>query len=177
MANNLEILIIGNGFDLNFGLNTSYTDFISSDIFFDLINKQNGLARYLKDKHHLQNWIDIENELSIYSTNGNLPPEDLNNLLVNFKELKVALVKYLNTVDYNQLKKDSKSDQLLKSIYNKNFIVFNFNYTNTVWNGLESLGVPKNNLKSRVIQVHGGLDDDIIIGVEDQANIRKQHIF
>ena len=62
-------LIIGNGFDLSLGLSTSYMDFVNSDEFQILLNMQNQLAIYLKVNAELQNWIDIENELKLYSKN------------------------------------------------------------------------------------------------------------
>lgn len=36
----MKILIIGNGFDLNLGLKTSYKDFIQSEHFKDLVAKK-----------------------------------------------------------------------------------------------------------------------------------------
>ena len=64
-------LIIGNGFDLSLGLSTSYMDFVNSDEFQVLLDMQNQLAIYLKANAELQNWIDIENELKLYSINEN----------------------------------------------------------------------------------------------------------
>ncbi len=60
-------IIIGNGFDINLGLPTSYTDFVKSTHFDDMVKRGNELAKYLKSKFELQNWIDIENELKTYS--------------------------------------------------------------------------------------------------------------
>ena len=60
-------IIIGNGFDINLGLPTSYTDFVKSTHFNDMVKRGNELAKYLKSKFELQNWIDIENELKTYS--------------------------------------------------------------------------------------------------------------
>ena len=44
-------------------------DFVNSDEFQILLNMQNQLAIYLKVNAELQNWIDIENELKLYSKN------------------------------------------------------------------------------------------------------------
>ena len=43
----MKIIIIGNGFDLSLGLKTSYKDFIESDSFTLLLNKENSLTIYL----------------------------------------------------------------------------------------------------------------------------------
>ena len=66
--NNDVLLILGNGFDLNLGLKTSYADFIKDT--FD-INKEceDDLCNYMVEvfKEGDKNWIDIENELKEYS--------------------------------------------------------------------------------------------------------------
>ena len=58
-------IVIGNGFDINLGLPTSYADFVKSTHFDDMVKRGNELAKHLKSKFELQNWIDIENELKI----------------------------------------------------------------------------------------------------------------
>lgn len=65
-----HVFIIGNGFDLNLGLDTSYKDFIESSFFTRNLG-ENGLSLF----NHLNevsksNWIDIEKELAIYSNKG-----------------------------------------------------------------------------------------------------------
>lgn len=59
------MLVIGNGFDLTFGLKTSYTDFMK------WFNRNYSFRSYLKEflnaKLNMQRWIDIENELIYYS--------------------------------------------------------------------------------------------------------------
>ena len=66
------VAIIGNGFDLNLGLKTSYSDFVNSKDFKSLLNKGNYLVDYLDGKHNLQKWIDVENELKLYSASQNI---------------------------------------------------------------------------------------------------------
>ena len=84
------ILVIGNGFDLNLGLNTSYNHFINNDLFLNKTDK-NKLFAYLLNKHNLQKWIDIENELKIYSKKAQ---NDIN-FKNEFNELCSVLVEYL----------------------------------------------------------------------------------
>lgn len=84
-------LIIGNGFDLSLGLSTSYMDFVNSDEFQILLNMQNQLAIYLKVNAELQNWIDIENELKLYSKN-----EDNAKFKTEYEALCKQLVVYIN---------------------------------------------------------------------------------
>ena len=58
------VLILGNGFDLDLGLKTSYSDFMDSDDFKAIVDN-NYFARYLEEKRSELggNWIDIENEI------------------------------------------------------------------------------------------------------------------
>ena len=67
-----KILIIGNGFDLNLGFQTSYNDFLSSDRFRMLADGDNQLAHYLSKTNQYNqqtniNWVDIEHELKTFS--------------------------------------------------------------------------------------------------------------
>lgn len=97
-------LIIGNGFDLSLGLSTSYMDFVNSDEFQILLNMQNQLAIYLKVNAELQNWIDIENELKLYSKN-----EDNAKFKTEYEALCKQLVVYINNIDYSSINKNSKA--------------------------------------------------------------------
>lgn len=101
-------LIIGNGFDLSLGLSTSYMDFVNSDEFQILLNMQNQLAIYLKVNAELQNWIDIENELKLYSKN-----EDNAKFKTEYEALCKQLVVYINNIDYSSINKNSKAYEVL----------------------------------------------------------------
>lgn len=88
----MRILIIGNGFDLNLGLKTGYKDFITSKYFKTLVKNRNPIAEYFNEKNELNNWVDIEKELTEYSIivkNKNLDIKE------NFEEIKLALINYL----------------------------------------------------------------------------------
>ena len=61
-----KLLVIGNGFDLALGLKTSYLDFmrwLKNEHYMD----DAYLYRYLSSKLNQKRWIDIENELRVYS--------------------------------------------------------------------------------------------------------------
>ena len=126
MEDNITTIIIGNGFDINLGLPTSYTHFIQSPQFADLIGRGNRLAEYLKKKHELQNWVDIENELKRYSIE-----EADNNYKDDFSSLCFQLINYINNIDYNLINTSSIGYGLIESFSeNPNkFVVLDFNYT------------------------------------------------
>ena len=67
------VLVIGNGFDLDLGLPTSYQDFLKSldfKLLLDPVNMKSSYGYYIEDsenlfhylnqKYQCQNWIDIE---------------------------------------------------------------------------------------------------------------------
>lgn len=76
------VLVIGNGFDLDLGLRTTYSDFMSSCCFLDsdflnpyilskIRSKISGvnLFSYLDKKYRYERWIDLENELANWAVN------------------------------------------------------------------------------------------------------------
>jgi len=172
-----HIIIIGNGFDLNQNLKTSYTDFINSEQYKLLLGKDNYLVEYLSKKHELQNWIDIENELKKYSNSQNIA-EANQSFQEEFIKLSSSLKEYLSTISYDNLDKTAYSYKLLESIKDKDFLILDFNYTKAAEIILSELNVEKSIIEERIIKVHGSLDEqNIIFGIEDDAIIKPQHVF
>ena len=167
-------LIIGNGFDLSLGLSISYMDFVNRDEFQILLNMQNQLAIYLKVNAELQNWIDIENELKLYSKN-----EDNAKFKTEYEALCKQLVVYINNIDYSSINKNSKAYEVLTNLSStKNNIILDFNYTASTRLILKQCGLSDEDIDYRLIKVHGeASNNDIIFGVEDNAGIKKEHVF
>lgn len=174
--NYANILIVGNGFDLNQGLSTSYSDFVDSIVFNNLIISNNALAIYLKNQKDLKNWIDIENELKKYS-NSVENSENIRNLRSEFLMLSTALKEYLSKIDYSKLDKSKVSYGLLSRLKDSDFLILDFNYTHTVKSILSELGMSEDEIENRLIKVHNSIDENIIFGVEDNARINPQHVF
>lgn len=169
----MKIIIIGNGFDLNLGLKTSYKDFIESENFDLLVEKENTLALYLDEKREINNWVDIERELTNYSIQIQ---DDKKTVKDDFKELKNSLIDYLKEAQEKEINQNSKAFEMIKSEISDTDIIFNFNYTNSVFKIGEILGIP--NIASKHSYVHGSIENkDIIFGVEDSARINNEHIF
>ena len=98
-----KILIIGNGFDLNLGLKTKYSDFLQSLEFKKLReNPKNFLFRYLDFIHEQarqpQQWVDIEHELKEYA---NLLA--LQNTKFSESDFGIEVCYYLNTQQINEV--------------------------------------------------------------------------
>lgn len=167
------VVIIGNGFDLDLGLHTSYRDFITSDECVKLHGgSKNNLLSMIIDKYHLLNWIDLEEELkqiAIRHDMMNLPRN--RDFKADFHNVSRCLQSYLKRVQesigQDDLRKISCAAMLLKLMcdYPAEFEIYNFNYTDL--NVLaKSLGYEGHLHYSHV---HGDLQSEIILGFEDDV--------
>ena len=169
----MKIIIIGNGFDLSLGLKTSYKDFIRSKYFRLLLNEVNSLAIYLNEKQEINNWVDIEKELTEYSKKIQ---DDKSKVKNDFKELKNALMDYLKEAQEEEINQSSKAFEMMKNEISDTDIIYNFNYTNSILKVAEILEI--SNIESKHSFVHGSIENkNIIFGVEDDARINNNHIF
>jgi hypothetical protein len=87
----MEVYLIGNGFDLDLGIDSSYSTYYRSKYFIDLCNKS-PVASYIKDlieKDYKENWVDFEEAIKIYCINvlGNESAMD-NERLIKFQNLR-----------------------------------------------------------------------------------------
>lgn len=171
--NYTHIIVIGNGFDLNLGLKTSYNDFLASKYFDKLCLNGNQLCTYLKGQHQFKNWIDIENELKEYSSKIKKAFFEK-----EFEELCSSLISFLKELDYSQINIHSKAYQLIKNNLGKQFLILDFNYSNSVNEILINCGMYDNERSYRMAKVHGSVESEkIIFGIEDDVTIDRAHIF
>lgn len=181
--NPLSVLIIGNGFDLDLGMHTSYKDFAESKLWpFDrpILNK--GLGNYLNNIIHTERWLDLENELAKYAQFLKKPNLE-NEIQIqfdkeDFNELANRLKEYLQSElqNYQKNAHDCKAKDILTEFSRKkNYFIHSFNYTN-----VKSISdVLKIRLNSRKVEyVHGSLDNgDIILGAGDNTNLPEEYDF
>lgn len=180
-----KLLIVGNGFDLGIGFKTSYHDFMASSAFSKL--EESNLAEHLVSVSERNlGWVDIEQELSSYSRKlGDMKNYDLSDSYREFTEefrheyedLKDALWSYLkeNTSQRPVLKIDNHAKSILDN-FGPNHRIVTFNYTDTI----ERLTHEQySSQKRNLLHIHGSLepDDDIVFGVEDSAELPKEHVF
>lgn len=168
-----NIIILGNGFDLNLGLKTGYCDFVRSEQFLKLKNLGSGLANHLHAQHDLNNWIDIENELAKCSRNN------LENLEQEYDDICSALMDYLEGIEYpRDYWPTTRAYDLFEHYKDDEFVVIDFNYTPTTRLLLKHFGKSDEQIDQILIKIHGSVAKrDIIFGVEDSANIKRQHVF
>lgn len=169
------VVIIGNGFDLDLGLKTSYRDFVTSKECKELQQGgRNYLLSMIANKFYLQHWIDLEEELkqlAIRHSSIALPRH--RDFKAEFQDITKCLHKYLTQVQESVketgLRKISCAAQLLKLMceYPSEFEIYNFNYTDlNVF--AEVLGYKRGIDCSNV---HGKLEGgSIILGFEDDVH-------
>lgn len=192
------VLIIGNGFDKSLGYPTSYSEFMESRYFIDLVSKNdNSLARYLEYKKRFVNWIDVEKELVTYSNILNSAPSlqsqmpraiiesksctsIMESFRAEFAQLCIALKKYLIELENQKCFKEgfdySPAYKLIKIISDEKKLCYivNFNYTifiEKVTNSFENRRI------FQIRQIHGSLKDDIVFGVQDNVELKPEHVF
>jgi hypothetical protein len=164
-----NLIIVGNGFDLAHNLKTSYDDFKNEltdypEEYDDLNSKKSILLQsLLKDKENVL-WSDIE---STYF-----------DILINLKDERKlqdkygAQFRYRNSRDFNNdfelikkhlisylIKKEESFEPIenyknfFKEFQNKDTVIVNFNYTNTVSQYIKDLDI-------EIIHIHGELNNE-----------------
>lgn len=174
-----NLLIVGNGFDLDLGLPTSYHDFLNSQAFHIIskrASKPNEIAVHLLGVQEQNNWVDIEQELAKYSMK--LFNESSNNsrasLKSDYEELCITLAKYIAGIDVSKFNRGSRAYSVITSLMKMGGLsVIDFNYTDTVKTILDEFEKPYEH-----IQVHGNAKDDtIVFGVQDLIQLAPDDIF
>ena len=93
-----RLLVIGNGFDLSFGLKTSYSHFVESSQFQQLLSNKSLLASRIQESKIKNNWVDLETELINYANQKKWSTDLMINDFINeFRDLKIQLLSFLNT--------------------------------------------------------------------------------
>ncbi|MBQ9231963.1 MAG: hypothetical protein IJ190_12435 [Prevotella sp.] len=185
-----HMLVIGNGFDLNLGLATRYSDFVKSNIFKKMYEKriqekekkQPSLIDYLYGKSFCERWYDIE--LSLFEYVSRKPDGGfVNNVEIDRRDHELlceSLVEYLTSLfktgdDLKQSHEmqQTSSGQLLQNVNSERSVLYSFNYTpiNLIINAV--LG----SISLKTKQVHGEIkeesifkgvikDSGIVLGIE-----------
>jgi hypothetical protein len=173
------LIIIGNGFDLNLGLKTSWSNFLHSDQFRSHAASNYTLFNYLQGSHDLNTWINVEEELAKYASKLDNYGASVDSFKQEFAVLSESLKEYLSE---NQVGETFSSITKTKSMHlidkvqqilSKNIkpiSVIDFNYTNSFKNLLYPL--PPNMINPFSIKnIHGTYKgSDIIFGCENFGN-------
>ena len=100
-------IIFGNGFDLDLGLKTRYSDFMKSPEFEEIYKNRRGidpwlsLLEYLNKRAELENWFDMELAIHDYVLEHNdIATIHVDAIKEEFKILKDALCNYLMRISF-----------------------------------------------------------------------------
>lgn len=179
-----KILILGNGFDLDLGLKSRYSDFMNSGIWKNA-KKNIDILRYsilafLEEKNKLESWFDVEAELLNYAleiTEGTYrSPQDSDK--EGFELYQAKLKEYLQKQE-DSYKTNTAPTALvvMNAVLANGFFsdIYTFNYTN-VQKLLSRYFVP---FTVRTTYMHGSLrnSDNIILGIETEKKIHHSYQF
>lgn len=198
------LFIIGNGFDLDLNLKTSYHDFLDSSYFkshvtigftrYDLerFNSHINIFNYLQYREKIKGWIDVETELAILASRKMLNKITHKERFIpvsqeekqTFQQLRIALCDYLKNISYNKVNTDSYGLKILKILNSgkSDSELITFNYTDI--NKLALL-IEDNTISIPVSYMHGSLesrqtrkdDTSIILGFQDDIEIDDSYCF
>ena len=171
-----RLLILGNGFDLDLGRATKYSDFAKSEYWPK--NLKSNLYKYLNEKSRIEKWFDLEGELAKYleRLGRSLLPTYISSAFKIAKEdnsdfviIVDAMITYLSKTQGQIINHKSLAAKIFSlacsdSAFSK---IYSFNYTDLV----ELAKTLKLESIPCVEYVHGCLTDhSAILGINDQVN-------
>lgn len=199
------LLIIGNGFDIERGLKTSYKDFINSEIYdkysqilsenpayninYNIIYDVNiPIFQHFRTIAEIQNWIDLEVEIGklasrtykqidFYSQEYIKTIESSDFMMYSFNLLRECLNNYILSLDYSKQNSNNYATELMKIIArNHQDNVQIITFNYTPLDHLSSFDV-----KVPVYHIHGKATENpntnLILGVQDDIDIPKSYSY
>lgn len=196
------LIFIGNGFDINLGMKTRYSDFYK---YYKSVKSQSNLINNLKEEisSNLSTWADLELALGQYTKNiKNI--DELDEILIDIEDnlaeyLRIVednfdfsnvdkgkLSKYLSFPERCLIKADESRIVNFKNAKFKstwNLYLVTFNYTRTLEllfdEKYSDIKIGSNYSGHDVIlreinHIHGFIDDRMILGVNDTTQISNK---
>ncbi|MFS2729036.1 AbiH family protein [Parabacteroides merdae] len=176
-----KVFIIGNGFDLDLGWKTRYSDFAGSSYGrFKENYSYTCLVDFLRRKDQTQKWFDLEMALREYASTANDEYKYDDEFTRRddyrvFEKLTNNLMDYLSKEQQKPINTDSIAAKVFRSIIENGYFtsIYTFNYTN--------LGLIAKQLDLGTISfeyVHGSIEKrSAILGVEDKTDLRSGYSF
>lgn len=174
-------IIIGNGFDLDLGLPSKYSQFIESDewkmiestinLYTNKDYRSHSLLYHLHEANINKDWFDIENEIKQFiHDHPKCTQDEVDGIKFEFDILKKALKEYLIRVSSVCIMDvEAYPYKFIEKLVNchKKIVVYNFNYTNPIAFLPTQVFCPL--FLYNQISIHGNLEkNDIIIGCNEQ---------
>lgn len=177
-SDNNRVLIIGNGFDLDLGWNTRFSDFIKSKHWPQNMH-QGSLLSYLQRRYLIHNWFDIEAEIGVFASDPSRRGQTSQTIKLNedyFNKLVEGFKRYLIEETQKDINTNSIAAKVFHNILqNMNFSsIYSFNYTD-----LHDIASRLNiHTKFSYEHVHGSIkEDNIIIGAPEDKELNKGYEF
>ena len=193
------LILLGNGFDIAHGYQTSYSDFYKNSRKLQaLAENGNTLCQYILEDVQGELWKDLE--CGLYSYSKMLTQKDKEGNLMSAKKfkseflsLKEALFYYLDNEQKNRSVNNNPGRQV-ELLYNEwgrlDYKIVSFNYTFTVAN----YTVPPDSYKgdldfdfNKLIYQHGSIKsidgignnsiNSIVLGIDDTQEVEDAHSF
>lgn len=184
--------LIGNGFDLNSGLKSSY-----HDIYKEYVKQPSSSNIIAKFKNDLwddkENWGDFEVAMSKYIRNFTSE----NDFLVCLRDFIKYLEQYLTkeAAPYSNITDDNLSSVISEEMYrsltqfhkgvthdldtldieNANINAIVFNYTSVIDDLYDLTNFTYPNLIDNIVHIHGRLNDDVIMGMDNISQLTNMH--
>lgn len=172
-----RVFIIGNGFDLDLGWNTRFSDYAKSN-FWPHNQYVGSILSHLGSRRNLNEWFDLEKEIGAYASSPRTSTSK-SNITLNkdcFNKLVEGFKQYLKNEVQIQVKSDSVAAIIFSEILdNQNFSsLYSFNYTDLY------LIAQKLNITYpfKYHHMHGSLkEDNIIIGAPEDIDLNPGYEF
>lgn len=161
------LLILGNGFDLDLGLKTSYRDFFESEKW-PFFAHDWELGKYLHSQIKSERWYDLERLLGLYARNRRIEKVDFWDKH-DYDILVEQIRQYLSDLSYENINENSYAVRILKASQNCLLPadIVSFNYTD-----VQKVAERFDLTCKEVEHVHGSLrDGHIILGVGDYEDL------
>ena len=172
-----KVFIIGNGFDLDLGMNTGYSDFAKSENWPQDSDVNSCLSHYLKAKRNIGKWFDLEKELLLYAREAekrfNIRHLHASHVEKNrsfYNNLVSGLTDFLREEEKKDIKNNSVAAKVLKAVIDNGYFssIYSFNYTD-LYKIARKMGIDSH---FSYEHVHGSLkDNSIILGVEEKSDL------
>lgn len=184
-----SVLILGNGFDLDLGIQTKYRQFADNEEYWPFKESSyetDSLPFFLNNyKNQVETWFDLEELIASYAIERkNLSIEKISqakqDLSILTRALKEYLIKQEEVFERHMLNSMGQTRRVLPAhlvlqLFLKKQIrtIYTFNYTNTY--SIANLLILK--FEEIINHVHGSTrEDNIILGTGDQRHI-GDHFF
>lgn len=178
-------VVLGNGFDLDLGLKTRYSDFAKSKYWTELMDNNlhssdsTRLIGFLRQKYDVEKWIDIEDALLQFARKK-YKDNDISHAKedeIDYLAICNSLKDYLREQQNNFVpSKNSVAKDILSFLADRSnqSRLYTFNYTQ-----LNVLAKKYGIMMTDADHIHGTLDmgGDIILGIETSESIPEEYAF